>query len=112
MKVTTSLKKNYQFLRVYKKGTFAVGKYLILYYLKNGNDGIRLGITASKKVGNSVCRNRVRRLLKENYRRIEEFLSGNFDIVFVVRVNERLPTYYEVKREMKYLLKRVGVLKN
>lgn len=110
MKVTTSLKKNYQFLRVYRKGTFVVGKYLVLYYLNNNNKGIRLGITTSKKVGNSVLRNRIRRLLKENYRKIETFILENIDIVFVVRANEKVPTYHEVKKEMKYLLKKAGII--
>lgn len=110
MRFTTSLRKNYQFLRVYKRGSFVVGRYLILYCLKNGDDEIRLGITASKKVGNSVSRNRVRRLLKENYRKMEEFISRGFDIVFVVRASEKIPTYYEIKKDMKYLLKKVGLI--
>lgn len=112
MKFTTSLRNNYQFLRVYKKGDFAVGKYLILYCLRNGYGKIRLGITTSKKVGNSVVRNRLRRLLRENYRKMEDNISKGFDIVFVVRVNKNIPTYYEMKKEMKYLFKKVSLVKD
>jgi len=112
MQFTTSLKKNYQFSRVYRRGNFVVGRYLILYCLRNGKNGIRLGITTSKKVGNSVVRNRIRRLLKENYRKIEENIFNNFDIVFVVRANDKIPTYYDIKKEMKYLLKKAKLLKD
>ena len=110
MRFTISLKKNYQFLRVYKRGISYAGKYLVLYCLKNNCECVRLGITTSKKVGNSVVRNRIRRLLKENYRQFEEKISVGFDIVFVVRANDNVPTYYEIKREMKYLLKRLKLM--
>lgn len=109
MNNTVSLKKNYQFSRVYRKGSSVVGKYLILYCLKNRLGTLKLGITVSKKVGNSVVRNRMRRLIKENYRKLENRLKCSFDVVFVVRANEKLPNYYEVKKEMKYLLNRLDM---
>ena len=109
MKNTISLNKNYQFSRVYRKGTSAVGKYLVLYCLKNRQNILRLGITASKKVGNSVERNRIRRLIKENYRNLEDKLHTGFDIVFIARINEKLPTYYDIKKEIKYLLSKLSI---
>ena len=112
MKNTVSLKKNYQFMRVYKKGISFVGKYLIAYSLNNYSDVIRLGITTSRKVGNSVVRNRLRRLIKENYRSLEDEISIGFDIVFVVRANENIPNYYEIKKEMRYLLRKLSLLEN
>ena len=110
MRFTISLKKNYQFLRVYKRGISHAGKYLVVYCLKNNCNCVRLGITTSKKVGNSVVRNRIRRLLKENYRQIEEKVLVGYDIVFVVRANDNVPSYYEIKREMKYLLKKIKLI--
>ena len=65
MKHTVSLKKNYEFGRVYKRGKFYAGKFLVLYVLKNKLNYNRLGITASKKFGKSTKRNRVRRLIKK-----------------------------------------------
>lgn len=109
MNNTVSLKKNYQFSRVYRRGVSVVGKYLVLYCLRNRNNVLKLGITISKKVGNSVVRNRVRRLIKENYRRLEDRLMKGFDIVFIARVNEKLPTYYEVRKEMRYLFSRLDM---
>lgn len=106
---TVSLKKNYQFSRVYRRGVSVVGKYLVLYCLRNRYNISQLGITISKKVGNSVVRNRIRRLIRENYRGLEKRLISGFDIVFIARANEKLPTYYEVRKEMKYLFNRLNM---
>ena len=70
---------------------------------------MKLGITISKKVGNSVVRNRIRRLIRENYRVLENRLILGFDVVFIARVNNRLPTYYEIRKEMKYLFNRLDM---
>ena len=109
---TISLKKNRDFGRVYRRSKHYAGKYLIVYSYKNRLRSNRLGITASKKAGNSVKRNRLRRLVRENYRLYESGLEVGFDIVFVVRKNEVLPSFNEIKREMKYLFKRAGLLGN
>ena len=109
MKKTVPLKKNYEFMRVYKKGRFYVGRLLILYVLPSRFNGLRLGITASKKVGKSVCRNRLKRLIRESYRFYEDFVNDGFDLVFVARNTDKLPDYHDVCREMKFLLKKMEV---
>jgi ribonuclease P protein component len=106
---TVPLKKNYEFLKLYKKGKFFVGKFIILYVLINKSDINRLGITASKKIGKSVTRNRYRRLIRENYRLYENFVKAGNDFVFVARSSERLPEFIEVKKEMKFLLRKLNV---
>ena len=106
---TIPLKKNHEFMRVYKKGRFYVGKYITLYTLNNNINKNRLGITVSKKVGKSVKRNRIRRLIKENYRLVEDKIKHGFDIVFVVRSSEDMPGFFEIKKEMKYLLKKLNI---
>lgn len=109
MKKTVPLKKNYEFMRVYKKGRFYVGRYIILYVLPNRFTGLRLGITASKKVGKSVCRNRLKRLIRESYRFYEDFVNDGFDLVFVARNSDNAPDYHDICREMKFLLKKMEV---
>lgn len=109
MKKTVPIKKNYEFMRVYKKGKFYVGKFIILYVLSNNFEMTRLGVTTSKKVGKSVIRNRLRRLIKESYRVQEENIPTGFDLVFVARNNDTIPGYWEIKREMKFLLKKLNV---
>lgn len=113
MKFTAAIKKNDDFLQTYKKGRYYRGKYLILYVYapEGGNpDRVSLGIAAGKKVGNSVRRNRMKRLVRENYRALEECVGAGKTLVFVVRPqNGALPGYGEVRGDMKGLLSRSGI---
>ncbi|MCK5764069.1 MAG: ribonuclease P protein component [Clostridiales bacterium] len=102
---TESLKKNYEFKKVYKWGKSVVGRYLVIYYLKNNFKYNRLGITVSKKVGNSVVRNHTRRLIKESFLQYEENLIKGYDIVIVARVLAGKTDYFEMKKNLKRLLK-------
>ena len=63
-----SIKKNRDFVKVYQRGKSYANKYLIMYVLKNGTGCSNFGITVSKKVGNSVVRHRVTRLIRESIR--------------------------------------------
>lgn len=106
---TVSLKKNYEFMRAYKKGRFYAGKFIILYALDNNSNINRLGITTGKKVGGSVLRNRIKRLVRENYRMLESFVKSGYDMVFVARSTTTPPNFTDIKKEMKYLLKKLEV---
>ena len=68
MKFSESLKKNTDFRRVYNKGSSHSNNLLVMYVLPNNKEENRLGISVSKKVGNSVVRHRVARLVRESYR--------------------------------------------
>jgi len=107
-----SLKKNRDFIRLYKKGSFYAGKKLVIYVLKNNENINKIGITSVKNFGKSVLRNRMRRLVKENYRRLENTLETGFDIVFLIRKieKEKIPDFKDIEREMKFLLKKTGVM--
>ena len=106
---TFPIKKNKEFLKLYKKGKFFVAKHLVLYVLDNKSKVNRLGITASKKFGSSVQRNRIRRLIKESYRYYEGQLREGFDLVFVARSSEVMPSLSDIKREMKFLFKKLNI---
>lgn len=108
---TVPIRKNFEFLKIYKRGKFFVGKYIILYCVANNSNINRLGITASKKVGKSVKRNRIRRLIKESYRLWEENVKDGYDCVFVARSQEVLPSFIEIKKEMKFLFKKLNIFK-
>ena len=77
--------KNLEFRRVYAKGRSKAVGSLVLYVLENDTDVRRLGITVSKKIGNSVIRSRVKRIIKEAYRLQEANLKTGFDYVFIAR---------------------------
>lgn len=109
MKSTVSLKKNNEFLKLYKKGRFYAGRHIVLYTLKNRLTINRLGITVSKKFGNSVKRNRIKRLIKENYRSYKNSVKTGYDMVIVARRNTQMPSYPDIKKEMKFLFKKLGI---
>ena len=85
MLFTVSLTSNKDFTRLYKSGRSFVTPAFVCYYRENGRPYNRVGITASKKLGNAVCRNRARRLLREAYRQNELAFPIGRDIVFVAR---------------------------
>ena len=107
---TVALKKNNEFIHVYKNGRHYAGKHLYLYMLKGNPDAAALGVVASKKTGKSVRRNRLKRLIKENYRFYEEYIRRGFMFIFVVKARQdmHMPEYDEINREMKSLLLRAG----
>ena len=80
-----SLKKNKDFKIVYQNGTSYANRLLVMYVLKNQHMKNRLGISVSKKVGNSVVRHRLTRLIRESYRLHEAEFDDSLDIVVVER---------------------------
>jgi len=111
MKKTESIKRNYEFARVYRKGSHYKTKNLTLYVLDVNRSKARLGITVSRKAyGRSVDRNRVRRLVRESFRSFEDDIKMNTDMVFVIRKNRELPGFSEIKSETENLLKQSGLI--
>ena len=85
MKRACTLKENYEFRRVYQRGSSAVSGAMVVYCRKNKLGRNRLGITASTKIGGAVTRNRARRRLREVYRLAQGDLLQGFDIIAVAR---------------------------
>lgn len=108
---TESLKKNIQFKNVYKNGKSYANKYLIMYIWENNNDINRLGISVSKKVGNSVIRHRVKRIIKESYRLHENIFNSGLDIVVIARNNIYPISYEEVESALLHLGKLHKIIK-
>ena len=86
MKYSESLKKNKDFQYIYRKGKSYANKYLVMYVLENGTSQNRLGISVSKKVGNSIVRHRLTRLIRESYRLQEERFRCGLDIIVIARI--------------------------
>lgn len=124
MKKTFSLRNNYEFSKVYKRGEFKGGQFIVVYALKNRNSNMRLGISVGKKAGNSVQRSRLTRLIRESYRLFEDNVREGYDIVVYLKPLKReaastnrkiravsLPGYFEIDDEMKKLFSKLNLFK-
>ena len=85
MKYTVKLNDNKDFVSLYKKGKYTVGRCCAVYFRKNGRGFNRVGFSSGKKVGNAVSRNRARRVMRQAYRETEERFPKGLDIVFTAR---------------------------
>lgn len=106
------LRKNSQFRSVYKKGKSSSDKLLVLYLIKNKENTTRVGVSVSKKVGKSVTRSRIKRLVLENYRLIKCDIPKGYDIIFIARVSSKDRTYDDIGKSVKFLLARAGLYNN
>lgn len=84
MKIT-KIKETYLFRRAYNKAKCYVTPFAVIYIMRNRNLGPRLGITAGKKIGKAVLRNRAKRLITASFRECLPEISGDFDIIIVAR---------------------------
>lgn len=105
------LRKKEDFYLLYNKGKSVSERYLVLIYKENGLSYNRKAILASKKVGNSVQRNRARRLLRESYRLIENNLKSGYDIILIARKNILNLKCADVKKSMEAAMKKANLLK-
>ena len=104
------LREKGDFSRLYNKGKSAGGKYLVLFYIKNEYGYTRRAFLASKKVGNSVKRNRARRLIRESFRSMETEIATGYDILFIARNTIEGMHFQDVEKSMKTLLAKSGLL--
>lgn len=112
------LRKNNEFRTVYRRGKSFSTDLLVLYVYKNNSKLSddqyinRVGISVSKKVGKSVIRSRVKRLISESYRLNSADLKKKYDFVFVARTAAKDKSYKEIEDSMKKLFKRAGLYDN
>lgn len=104
-----SLRKNEDFRTCYRDGRSYANKYLVVYVRENGLDRNRIGISVSKKVGNSVVRHRIKRLVHESYRLHEKEFDSGSDIAVVGRRSADGASYKEIESALLYLLKKAGI---
>jgi ribonuclease P protein component len=110
MESTGTLKRNYEFARVYRKGKYLPGRHVVLHFLKKPAGPSRLGVTVGKGVRTSVLRNRLKRLLRESYRTVGTRCLPGYDLILVAKAGESAPPYREMERDVKGLLARAGLL--
>ena len=105
MKYSESLKKTKDFQNVYRRGKSYANRYLVMYVLSNQTEGNRLGISVSKKVGNSVIRHHLTRLIRESYRLHEDMFNSGLDMVIIARPAAASIGYEEAESALLHLAK-------
>lgn len=103
------LRKQTDFDRLYKKGKSVGDKYVVVIYLRNGLDVTRTSFLASKKVGNSVKRNRARRLMRESFRGFSSCIPAGYDIVIIARNTITGKKFSDVDDSLRHAMRRTGI---
>jgi ribonuclease P protein component len=93
------IRKREDFLFLYKKGNRYRGKYFSLIYLSNNFSFSRIAVVASKKIGNAVARNKIKRWMRDLFRRNKELLKSPFDIIIVAKKEIQNATWSTLKEE-------------
>ena len=108
MKKTIMLKRKYEFKILFSKGKIAYGKNLTMYILRNKNSVNKLGIAIGKKSGKAVDRNKIKRLIKENYRLFEMRIKCGYNILISVNKKCEIQNmdFYIIQKELEKLLKK------
>ena len=111
MKVVNRIKRNEEFAVTVKKGSTLKHSPFIIHYLKNDKNVCRIGLSVSKKVGNAVTRNRVKRQTRAMCDSLVDYTSHTFDIVIIIKPDFINGTFYDNKEILNKLLSKIGITK-
>jgi ribonuclease P protein component len=103
-----ALRKDFQ--RVYRFGRSVANHQFVLYQnIRQANDPLRLGISVSKKVGNAVVRNRIRRRIKEIVRLKKDLLKIGLDIILIVRKPTAEMDYHQMEKSLNHIFRKADL---
>lgn len=111
MDPAVTVKENYEFRRIYRKGKSAVSPQLVIYCQRNRWGHSRLGVSVSTKLGCAVVRNRVRRRIREIYRLNKAKMLPGYDLIVVARVRAVETDYQKLDRTYLRLLEQLDLLR-
>ena len=112
MLFSESMKKTNDFRNVYENGKSYANKFIVVYVWKNGSSSNKVGISCSKKIGNSVVRHRFARLVREVYRLHENMFNSGLDIVVVARACARDASFFDIEESLLFLAGKARITKN
>lgn len=109
-----TIKKNYEFKYILNKGKFYSGDKIEIFILKNNKEKNYIGIAIGVKIAKAVKRNYIKRLIRENYRLMENNLKKGYNIIFLWK--KKIPiteaNFETIKKDMSDIFKKSGLLKN
>lgn len=105
-----SLRRNKEFRYVYRRGKSVSDKYFVLIYIKTKTPHLKVGFSVSKKLGNAVHRNKIKRRMKEAFFSILNGVSKKSLIVIVPRESAKELAYMSILASLSSLLKRAGLM--
>jgi len=106
MKKSYRIKKNEDFQRIFQEGKSVANRQFIVYKLENSEiPHFRIGLSVSKKIGNAVMRNRIKRLIRQVFHELESQINPNYDYIIIARKPVAEMDYKEVKKSLIHVLK-------
>ncbi|WP_298831684.1 ribonuclease P protein component [uncultured Planococcus sp.] len=99
------IKKNKEFQQIFKKGKSFANRQFIVYVMKNEQPEFRLGLSVSKKVGNAVARNRIKRYIRQTFLELKDDLLPNADYIIIARPQAASLDFHESKKSLEHVLK-------
>ena len=112
MLFSDSMKKTDEFRNCYENGKSYANKFIVVYVWKNRGSNNKVGISCSKKIGNSIVRHRFARLVREAYRLHEDIFNSGLDIVVVARACARDASFFEIEESLLSLAGKARIIKN
>jgi len=112
MKKTEIIKKNYEFKKILNKGSFYRGKYIEIFLTQNNKNKNYIGIAIGVKIAKATKRNHIKRLIKENYRLIEDKVKPGNNIIFLWNKKQNIENanFFNIQKDMELIFKKIGIL--
>ncbi|WP_071461068.1 ribonuclease P protein component [Bacillus massilinigeriensis] len=112
MRKELRIKKNKEFQEAFKKGNSFANRQFVVYVLKKeGQENYRVGLSVSKKIGNAVVRNQVKRYIRQTFLELNDRVYKGNDYVIIARKPAATMSMHEVKNSLEHVLKVARVLK-
>ncbi len=111
MKKEYRIKTNKEFQQIYKNGKSFANRQFIIYKYKNQDiDHFRIGLSVSKKIGNAVIRNRVKRYIRQVFTELKEDINDQYDYIIIARKPVAEMDFFQVKKSLIHVMKIAKVL--